>query len=113
MSFEYKEVLELSNPTKDTAPEPGKKVNFRFPIEMRDGTPIITQKGPNAGKPMLFGQGQLKEVLAVLRETFGGSSPSEIMNASDGAEVAMTVAVKADKDDPDMKFNQIKSVQLA
>ncbi|MND61131.1 hypothetical protein D3C80_523790 [compost metagenome] len=62
--------------------------------------------------PNKVGQGQLKEILAVLAATFGGASPREIMANSEGANVAVTLKVRASKDDPDVKFNTLKAIAI-
>lgn len=103
-----KETLEMAN-SREAEPEPGKETTIRCPIQMKDGSPIISQK---TGKPVTFGQGLLKEILNVLQPVMGGESPREIMTNSDGAEVVATLTVRKSKEDPDMLFNGIKALAL-
>lgn len=98
------ETLELANST-DVMPEPGKKVSIMYMLKYKD-------KQTQEIVPNKVGQGQLKEILNVLKETFGGNSPREIMAASEGANVAVTLKVRASKDDPDMKFNTVKAIAI-
>lgn len=102
------ETLEMAN-SSEQAPEPGKAVNMWFYLQNKDGTPIISEK---SGKPMTFGQGQLKEILAVLAPVFGGATNREIISNSEGAEVVATLGVRSDKNDPDKKNNTIKAMVL-
>lgn len=104
MEMTMVETLELANST-DVMPEPGKKVAILYMLKYKD-------KQTQEIVPNKVGQGQLKEILNVLKEQFGGSSPREIMAASEGANVAMTLKVRASKDDPDMKFNTVKAVAI-
>lgn len=100
------ETLEMAS-SAEQAPEPGKSGNIRFPLQRKDGTPIISQK---SGKPMTMGQGQLKEVIAVLQPTFGGSTVKEVIDNSQGAEVVATLKVRKNPNDPDQQFNEIKAI---
>ncbi len=104
MEMTMVETLELANST-DVMPEPGKKVGILYMLKYKD-------KQTNEIVPNKVGQGQLKEILNVLKETFGGSNPREIMAASEGANVAVTLKVRASKDDPDMKFNSVKAIAI-
>jgi hypothetical protein len=99
------ETLEMANSAEET-PEPGKTGNIRFALQKKDGTPLLDKNG----KPNTFGQGQLKEVIAVLQPTFGGATVREVIDASQGAEVVCTLKVRASKNDPDAKFNEIKAL---
>lgn len=100
------ETLEMAN-SNEVVPEPGKSGNIRFPLQNKDGTPIISEK---SGKPMTMGQGQLKEVVAILQPVFGGDTLREVLSNSQGGEVIATLKVRASKDDPDVKFNEIKAI---
>lgn len=104
MEMTMVETLELANST-DVMPEPGKKVGILFTLKYKD-------KQTQEIVPNKVGQGQLKEILNVLKEQFGGSSPREIMSNSEGANVAVTLKVRASKDDPDQKFNTVKAVAI-
>lgn len=98
------ETLELANAT-DVMPEPGKKVSIMYMLKYKD-------KQTQEIVPNKVGQGQLKEILNVLKEQFGGNSPREIMAASEGANVAVTLKVRPSKDDPDVKFNTVKAIAI-
>ena len=99
------ETLEMAS-SAEAVPEPGKTGNIRFALQRKDGSPIMT----TAGKPNTFGQGQLKEIITVLAQTFGGNTTREVIENSDGAEVVATLRVRASKNDPDSKFNEIKAL---
>lgn len=105
LKLEVVETLEMAN-SSEPVPEPGKSANIRFPLQNKDGTPIIAK----SGKPNTFGQGQLKEVVAVLAPHFGGGTLREVIDNSQGAEVVATLKTRAMKDDPDSKFNEIKAI---
>jgi hypothetical protein len=102
------ETLEMAN-SSEPHPEPGKTGNIRFPICMKDGSPIIAL----SGKENTFGQGQLKEIISVLKGTYGGETTREVIMNSEGAEIATTLKVRASKNDPDQKFNEIKCLLVA
>lgn len=104
MNLTMVESLELANST-DVMPEPGKQVGILYTLKYKD-------KNTQEIVPNKVGQGQLKEILSILKETFGGSSPREIMAASEGANVAVTLKVRASKDDADLKFNTVKAVAI-
>ncbi|MNM82806.1 hypothetical protein D3C81_948480 [compost metagenome] len=104
MNMTMVESLELANST-DVPPEPGKKVGMSYFLKYKD-------KQTQEIVPNKVGQGQLKEILAVLAATFGGASPREIMANSEGANVAVTLKVRASKDDPDVKFNTLKAIAI-
>lgn len=104
MDMTMVETLELANST-DAMPEPGKKVGMGFFLKYKD-------KDTNEVVANKVGQGQLKEILRVLQEQAGGTSPSEIMAAAEGMQVAVTLKVRPDKNDPDIKYNTVKAVAL-
>jgi hypothetical protein len=62
------------------------------------------------GTPNKMGQGQLKEIVVALREVHGGDTIAQTMENSDGAEVVVTLKIRASKNDPDQKFNYIKTM---
>jgi len=92
------ETLEMANSAEE-APEPGKESDILFLLLKDDGTPNTV------------GQGQLKEVISALREVHGGDTTKEVMENTEGAEVVATLKVRANKKDPDQKFNQIKALE--
>ena len=104
MGLTLVETLELANST-DAMPEPGKKINLKYFLRFKD-------KQTQEIVPNKIGQGQLKEILRVLQEAAGGTSPKEIMEAAEGMQIAVTLKVRPSKDDPDVKFNTVKAVAL-
>lgn len=103
--FKLLEVMELADSTA-TPPEPGKMVDIAL---------ILTRKDKETGDIIAnkMGQGQLKDILKELAPTVGGTKPAEIMDNSKGATVAVTLKVRKNKDDPDVTYNQLKSIVLA
>jgi len=91
------EVLELASSTA-TPPEAGKSCDIAY---------ILTR---DDGEPNTVGQGQFKEQMTFFKEYVGGEKPREIMENSEGAEIIATLKVRANKKDPDQKFNSIKAV---
>lgn len=104
MNMTLVETLELANAT-DVMPEPGKKVGMSYFLKMKD-------KQTQEVIPNKVGQGQLKEILKVLAEQFGGANPREIMTNSEGANVAVTLKIRSSKDDADVKFNTLKAIAI-
>tara|TARA_B100002003_G_scaffold237838_1_gene255398 strand:- start:423 stop:869 length:447 start_codon:yes stop_codon:yes gene_type:complete len=100
LKLKVMETLEMAN-SNEEEPEVGKEADIAFMMLTKDGE--VNE----------ISQGQLKEVLKVLREAVGGDTPNEIMEASDGAEVCATLKIRANKNDPDQKFNQIRKVWIA
>jgi hypothetical protein len=97
MGMTVLDTVEMAD-SSETPPEPGKKADILFLLLKDDGSPNTV------------GQGQLKEVINALREVHGGDSVKEVMEASEGAEVVATLKVRANKNDPDQKFNNIKAL---
>ena len=83
LTMTYIEPLELSDPTAN-APAPKDKNSVFFSLKKKDGT-------ANA-----YAQGALKEILASLR-SLGGSTSREIMEAAQGAEVAVVTKIRIGK----------------
>lgn len=100
-----KETVELVS-SNDEPPVPDFKVDIAFLLKRKD-------KETQEIVANTIGQGQLKEILAELAPTVGGSTPSEIMSASEGSEVFVTLKVRPNKNDPDQKFNVVKALALA
>ena len=48
----------------------------------------------------------------MLAPTFGGDTTREVIENSQGAEVVATLKVRASKNDPDSKFNEIKALLI-
>lgn len=97
------ETLELQNKTLEPQ-EPGKSTNITFFLKSKD-------KDSGEVKPNKVGQGQLKEVLRVVSETFGGATIREMMANANGGQAAFTLKHRKDKNDPDVIYNTIKAVQ--
>ena len=83
MQMVYVEPLELSDPTA-VAPAPGDKNSVFFNLKKKDGT---------ANE---YAQGALKNVLAPLK-SLGGNTSREIMEKSEGAEVAVVTKIRVGK----------------
>ena len=92
------EVLELSDSSLDADSYIGKSNNIAYILKKNDG-------GPNK-----VAQGQLKEVLSVLKETFGGDTVRDVMENSNGAEVTGTLKVRVDKNDPTRRSNEVVAI---
>ena len=100
LKMEVLETLEMAN-TNEEPPEAGKKADVAFML-LKDN-----------GEPNTMGQGQLRSVIESLKETFEGSTTRETMEASEGAEVIATLKIRANKNDPDQKFNNIVTLAVA
>ena len=100
LKMEVLETLEMANVAEE-APEAGKKADVAFML-LKDN-----------GEPNTMGQGQLRSVIESLKETFEGSTTRETMEASEGAEVIATLKIRANKNDPDQKFNNIVTLAVA
>lgn len=92
------EVLELSDSSLEPDKYIGKSNNIAYILKKDNG------------EPNKIAQGQLKEVLTPLQEVFGGNTPKEIMENSDGAEVVMTVKIRQDRNNPDKKYNEVVAI---
>lgn len=94
----YVEPLEVSDPTA-VPPAAGDK-NFLFiNLKKKDGT---------ANE---IGQGELKEIMKALAGSFEGNSTKEILEASQGVEVAVVTKIKPGNDaypDPKLKLVSIQ-----
>ena len=100
LKMEVLETLEMAN-VSDEAPDPGKKSDVAF---------MLTKDN---GEANTMGQGQLRAVIESLAESFGGDTTRETMEASEGAEVVATLKIRANKNDPDQKFNNIVTLAAA
>lgn len=105
MSLTLQETLELKDKSLEHQ-EPGKKASLMFRLCNKDGSPILGKDG----KPMTLGQGQLKEILLQLQPSFGGNTLKEIMDNSEGGIVTAVLGVRANKNDPEQKFNTLKAL---
>lgn len=112
MTLTTLECLDVPGVEEDKMPEPGKKATFYMRLQHKDGSPLLwPDKTPNTQD-----QGRFKEVLLALVPVFnpdGTLSNRQMMEASEGAEVLVTLKVKASKADSDVKFNVIKTLILA
>lgn len=88
----YVEPLELADPTS-IAPAPGDKNGIFISLKKKDGTPNE------------YGQGTLKQIAQELAKTFPGSSTSEILEAAEGAEVAVVTKIRYGKGEYEGKDN--------
>lgn len=105
MGMKVMETIEMKDKSQEH-PEPGKETSQLFRLARKDGSPIVM----DSGKVMTFGQGQLKEILLQLQPHFGGNTLNEVMTNSNGGVVIATVGIRANKNDPDQKFNTIKAI---
>jgi hypothetical protein len=88
----YVEPLELADPTS-VAPAPGDKNGIFISLKKKDGT---------ANE---YGQGALKQIAQALAKTFPGSSTAEILEAAEGAEVAVVTKIRHGKGEYEGKDN--------
>lgn len=116
VSFEVKDVNGVKCPEI--------KLNFRELLEAADGVreeALAEQTLPleasqlftfytKEGKPNEMGQGQFKECCGSLKEATGAEKNSEIMAASKGMDVAVTIKTRADKTDKDRLYMTIVSL---
>ena len=100
LKLEVLETLEMAN-TNEEPPAAGKKSDVAFMLLKDDG------------EANTMGQGQLRAVIESLVESFGGDTTRETMEASEGAEVIATLKIRANKNDPDQKFNNIVTLAVA
>lgn len=104
LTLKVEEVMELADKSL-SPPEVGATADIAFILRIKD-------KQTGEAKRSEIGEGQLKEVVKVLAPTFGGANIRETMAASNGASMLATLKVRANKNDPDQKFNQIKACSL-
>ena len=83
VSFTYIEPLELAAPDA-TPPQPGDKNMVFINLRKKDGTPNE------------YAQGTLKMILAGVK-SLGGNNSGEIMEAAEGAEVAVVTKIRVGK----------------
>ena len=86
------ETIELSNPATDTPSEPGVESSALFMLDNE------------------YGQGNFKTIIKSLATATGSSKISEAVEASQGMEVQVVIAVKADKKDPTVMRMNVKKV---
>lgn len=92
VGFTYVEPLELSDPTS-VAPEAGTKNGLYIGLKKKDGT---------ANE---YGQGTLKMIATAMSQRFPGSSTREILEAAEGAEVAIVTKIRYGKGEYEGKDN--------
>ena len=106
------ECLDIPGVEEENLPAAGKEATFWMDLQKKDGSPILWKDG----SANTTGQGMLKEVLLALAPVFnpeGTLTVREIISASEGAEVLTTLKIKASKQDPDSKWNVIKTLVLS
>ncbi len=94
-TLELLEIIELADTTET-------------PVELGHKTTISYSLYTKEGKPNQIGQGQLRDLLEVLKPVFGGANNRELIENSNGAEIIATLKVRTNKQDPDQKSNEIK-----
>ena len=92
VGFTYIEPLELSDPTAN-APEAGAKNGLYIGLKKKDGT---------ANE---YGQGTLKLIASAMKERFPGNSTREVLEAAEGAEVAIVTKIRYGKGEYEGKDN--------
>lgn len=92
VSFTYVESLELSDPTA-TAPEAGAKNGLYLGLKKKDGT---------ANE---YAQGTLKLIASAMKERFPGNSTREVLEAAEGAEVAIVTKIRYGRGEYEGKDN--------
>lgn len=105
------ETLEAPGITEENYPPVGKIASFNMRLQRLDGEPMVWEDGT----PNDQDQGRFKEVLLALAPVFnpdGTLTNRAMMEASEGAEVIVTLGVRASKKDKDSKFNFIKAIAL-
>ena len=106
------ECIEVPNVAEENLPPVGKVATFSMRLQRVDKQPMVWEKD---GTPNDQDQGRFKEILLALAPVFnpdGSLSNRGMMEASEGAEVYVTLGVRASKKDPDAKFNFIKAIAL-
>lgn len=106
------EVLAIPGLEEENYPAVGKAATFYMRLQRKDGEPMVWKDGTANNQD----QGRFKEVLKALAPVFnpeGTLTNREMMEASEGAEVIATLGVRASKQDPDSKFNEIKLIAAA
>lgn len=106
------ECLDVPGVSEENMPQPGKTATFWMRLQYKDGRPLLWDDGT----PNDQDQGRLKEILKAMAPVFnpdGALTNRELIEASQGAEVLVTLKVRASKKDKDVKFNEIKELTLA
>lgn len=112
LTLENLECLEVPGVAEENLPAIGKKATFYMRLQRKDGEPMVWKDG----SPNTQDQGRFKEVLTALAPVFNPENAltnREMMDASEGAEVLVSLKVRASKQDKDNKFNEIKTLVLA
>jgi hypothetical protein len=91
--FKLTSVLELANPEAEP-PKDGSIAQISAFLINKDGT-----KSEN-------GQGMVKLVAQALQETFGGTTPREVLDAAKGGKVAVTFKVRSKTKDGETNHYQ-------
>ena len=92
MKMKLVETVELANPAEDQPPQQGQESSSLFMLDNE------------------FGQGAFKQIMKTLAAACGTNKISETVEASNGMEVQVVVAVKPDKKDPTVSRMNIRKV---
>lgn len=96
LSLKHMETVELKDPTGDKAPEAGDETSTSF---------MLFKKDKDTGKLVIneMGQGQWKELLAMLKKDLGieAATNREVMEATQNMECTAVTTIRADKRDKD------------
>lgn len=98
--FTVIETIEMASISEEP-PEAGKSAEVSYFLMKADGEKNI------------IGEGQLKAQLKIAQEAVGGSTMREIMDNAEGAEVIVTLGVRASRANPENKRNSVKSLTFA
>lgn len=101
IKLNFRELLEAADGVSETA-----LAGQTLPIESSQLFTFFTKEG----KVNEMGQGQFKETCGALKEATGCEKNSEIMAASKGMDVAVTIKTRADKNDKDKLYMTIVSI---
>lgn len=85
-------------------------------LELADTTLVPQAPGTESSVAFMldneFGQGNLKKVLTPLGQALGVGQVNQIIEKSQGMEITIVTKLRADKNDPDKKYLEIKSVMV-
>lgn len=106
----------ISFSTKEINKHPAVELKLKLveTIELAEPSDVPVAVGTETSIAFLldneFGQGNLKEVAVPLAKYFGTQDLRSTFKESEGAEVTVVTKLRADKNDADKKYMQIKSL---
>ena len=93
LSFKYVECLEMADPA-EAPPKDGDTCNTMFMLDNE------------------FGQGNLKKCATPIAKALGTSSIRDTIEQCTDVECVIVTSLRADKNDPDKKYLQVKELQV-